>query len=291
MVNKATKMTKITRRTVQFLDTHTFLPLYKTMVRSHLDYAVAVAVRYPYKIKHKIEIENVQRRATKELPGMRELSYTERLKLLRLPTLAYRRLRGDMIEVYKIMMKCTIMNPHQKKKIWNHLDPAIRIVIGYHKVLDILPLTINDRPIEQVKSTRLLGVTLTVLELNPTTSLKFTQHWSDQWLGTLARCGTSLTKQQTKQLEFIQRRAMSIIFRNMSYAEAIVTAGITTLADRRESQHWRTGGNPNTGRPEGITTLADRRETLCRTIFANIQKHNHNQRFLYQGWYNMVGLV
>ena len=34
---------------------------------------------------------------------MRDLSYIERLKLLKLPTLAYRRLRGDMIEVYKIM--------------------------------------------------------------------------------------------------------------------------------------------------------------------------------------------
>ena len=37
--------------------------------------------------------------------------------------------------------------------------------------------------------------------------------------------------------------------------------GIPTLADRRESQHWQTGGNPNTGRPEGIPTLADRRES------------------------------
>ena len=101
VVNKATKMTKIIRRTFQFLDKHTFLPLYKTMVRSHLDYAMAVW--HPYKIKHKIALENIQRRATKELPGMRDLSYIERLKLLKLPTLAYRRLRGDMIEVYKII--------------------------------------------------------------------------------------------------------------------------------------------------------------------------------------------
>ena len=49
-----------------------FMTLYKTMVRSHLEYAVAVW--YPYKIKHKIAIENVQRRATKQLPGMRDLS-------------------------------------------------------------------------------------------------------------------------------------------------------------------------------------------------------------------------
>ena len=36
---------------------------------------------------------------------MRDLSYIERLKLFKLPTLAYRRLRGDMIEVYKIIHK------------------------------------------------------------------------------------------------------------------------------------------------------------------------------------------
>ena len=101
VVNEATKMTKIIRRSFQFLDKHTFLPLYKTMVRTHLDYAMAVW--HPYKIKHKIALENIQRRATKELPGMRDLSYIERLKLLKLPTLGYRRLRGDMIEVYKII--------------------------------------------------------------------------------------------------------------------------------------------------------------------------------------------
>ena len=42
VVNKATKITKIIRRTFQFLDKHTFLTPYKTMVRSHLDYAMAV---------------------------------------------------------------------------------------------------------------------------------------------------------------------------------------------------------------------------------------------------------
>ena len=87
VVNKGTKLKKIIQRTFQFLDTHTFLPLYKTMVRSHIDYAVAVILWYPYKIA----TENSQRRATKELPGMK------------LPALAYQRLRGDMIEVYKIM--------------------------------------------------------------------------------------------------------------------------------------------------------------------------------------------
>ena len=34
---------------------------------------------------------------------MKDLSYSERLKKLKLPTLTYRRHRGDIIEVYKIL--------------------------------------------------------------------------------------------------------------------------------------------------------------------------------------------
>ena len=41
----------------------------------------------------------VQRRATKLIPGYKELDYKERLIRLKLPTLSYRRLRGDMIEI------------------------------------------------------------------------------------------------------------------------------------------------------------------------------------------------
>jgi len=37
------------------------------------------------------------------LPGLKELSYKERLKKLDLPTLVHRRIRGDMIAVYRIM--------------------------------------------------------------------------------------------------------------------------------------------------------------------------------------------
>ena len=36
-------------------------------------------------------------------PGFNNLSYPERLKKLKLPTIAYRRIRGDMIETYKII--------------------------------------------------------------------------------------------------------------------------------------------------------------------------------------------
>ena len=56
----------------------------------------------PHLKKHIHAIENVQRRATRLLPGMQNLTYEERLKKLKLPTLEYRRTRGDMIEAFKI---------------------------------------------------------------------------------------------------------------------------------------------------------------------------------------------
>jgi ribonucleases P/MRP protein subunit RPP40 len=48
-------------------------------------------------------LESVQHRATKMVPGLAKLSYEERLKRMDLPTLVYRRTRGDAIEVYKYL--------------------------------------------------------------------------------------------------------------------------------------------------------------------------------------------
>ena len=42
-------------------------------------------------------------RATQLVISIKNLTYKNRLKRLTLPTLKYRRIRGDMIEVYKIV--------------------------------------------------------------------------------------------------------------------------------------------------------------------------------------------
>ena len=47
-------------------------------------------------------IENVQRRASKRIPGLSHLTYKQRLEAIKLPTLQYRRYRADMIETYKM---------------------------------------------------------------------------------------------------------------------------------------------------------------------------------------------
>jgi len=59
------------------------------MIRSHLEYAQTVWS--PFRAKLIEEVEKVQKRPTKILPGLGQLSYTQRLQKLQLPTLVYRR--------------------------------------------------------------------------------------------------------------------------------------------------------------------------------------------------------
>ena len=48
-------------------------------------------------------LEKIQRRATKIVPDLQDLPYESRLKELKLYPLSERRLRGDMITVYKML--------------------------------------------------------------------------------------------------------------------------------------------------------------------------------------------
>ena len=74
-----------------FLDGSVFKRLYAAFVRPHLDYAQSVWA--PHK--------KIQIRATKLVDGLGDMEYKERLIRVNLPALAYRRRRGDMIEIYK----------------------------------------------------------------------------------------------------------------------------------------------------------------------------------------------
>ena len=99
-VNTANKIMGIIRRSFTHLDAIIFTRLFKALVRPHLEYANPVW--HPSFKKLKTLIENVQRRATKRLPCCRDMDYESRLRELDLPCLAYRKLRGDMIEAYKM---------------------------------------------------------------------------------------------------------------------------------------------------------------------------------------------
>ena len=114
-------MVAMIRRTFHYLNEKNFQPLYKALVRSHLEYASSVW--YPTSIKMIEQIENVHRRATKQIPGLRNLSYSDRLRRLKLPTLSYRRLRGDMIELFKITSGIYDQETCSFIKLWKDVAP------------------------------------------------------------------------------------------------------------------------------------------------------------------------
>ena len=87
--------------TLQYVDENMFKTLYKTMICSHLEYAAPVWSPYTWKLAE--DQENVQRRATKGVPPLAGLEYEEHLRKLKLPTLIYRRIWADLINVYKYM--------------------------------------------------------------------------------------------------------------------------------------------------------------------------------------------
>ena len=57
----------------------------------------------PYRKKDIDKLERIQRRSTKIIPELRDLSFESRLLQCGLTTLKTRRLRGDQIEVFKIV--------------------------------------------------------------------------------------------------------------------------------------------------------------------------------------------
>ena len=87
-------------RTFICKDKDIILFLYKSLVRPKLEYCIQTWC--PYLQKDIQVLEKVQRRATRMIDGFSNVVYYERLKLLGLTTLETRRLRGDLLEVFKI---------------------------------------------------------------------------------------------------------------------------------------------------------------------------------------------
>lgn len=100
----------------KYLDKSTYRTLYCSFVRPHLEFAASAWNPY---FKKDIELlEKVQQRATKRAPGLGRLPQAERLKILKLTTLEERRMRGDLIQQYKIINKIDQVNwNHQPKKL------------------------------------------------------------------------------------------------------------------------------------------------------------------------------
>jgi ribonuclease P/MRP protein subunit RPP40 len=98
------------KRSFCYLSKDVVLKLYKSLVRPHLEYCVQAWRPY---LKKDIElIEGVQRRATKLIKSLKDETYENRLKKLHLTSMETRRLRGDLIEVFKMFKGMDNLDVH-----------------------------------------------------------------------------------------------------------------------------------------------------------------------------------
>jgi len=61
-------------------------------------------------LKDKELLEKVQQRFTRKIPGLKDVPYNERVQILGRWSLEERRIRSDLIEVYKMMNKLSNVN-------------------------------------------------------------------------------------------------------------------------------------------------------------------------------------
>ena len=100
-VNKGNRLVGLIRRNFLAMNKTSFSILYKAIVRPILEYGSCVWS--PYLKKNIRLLEQVQRRATRLVLGTKEMDYEQRLRFIGLPTLEYRRIRRDVIEIFKIL--------------------------------------------------------------------------------------------------------------------------------------------------------------------------------------------
>ena len=118
----------------QYRDKFNWVRLYTTYVRPHLEFAVQSWSPW---YKRDIEVlEKVQIRAVNMVHGLHGLTYEEKLKALNLTTLSDRRLRGDMIQVWKFVHHESIMDPQtftstksQESRHTRHTAKPLNLVI------------------------------------------------------------------------------------------------------------------------------------------------------------------
>jgi len=98
---KGNQILGLIKRTITCRSEEIILRLYKSLIRPHLEYCMQ-AWR-PHLVKDIELLEKVQKRAARMIEECASKTYEERLKIVGLTTSECRRLRADLIEVFKIL--------------------------------------------------------------------------------------------------------------------------------------------------------------------------------------------
>ena len=100
-VRKANSILGMIKRNIYFKSKDVIVKLYKSLVRPRLEFCVQAWS--PHLRKDIDMIERVQHRATKLIEGYQNFSYEERLRKTGLISLEKRRVRGDLIQAFKMI--------------------------------------------------------------------------------------------------------------------------------------------------------------------------------------------
>ena len=157
---RAYRVLGMVRRTFKRLQPSSFQTIYGTYIRPHLEYARQV-VHTGLK-KDDNFLEQVQRKATKSIAGLKNATYEKRLEHLGLFTLDYRRVRGDLIMTFLLFQhnlqdKLFQLAPdnknrgHNKKIFKQRPRTFVRQHFFSHRVVSIW----NDLPEELVNASNL----------------------------------------------------------------------------------------------------------------------------------------
>ena len=99
--NKANKILGMIKRNIKYKSKSIMINLYKALVRPRLEYCIQA---WNPNLEKDIKLlERVQRRATKMIEGFGNMCYDKRLEETKLTRLMDRRIRGDLIETFKII--------------------------------------------------------------------------------------------------------------------------------------------------------------------------------------------
>lgn len=105
IISKANQKIGWVMRNILSRDAHVITKVYKTLIRPHVEYctqAWAPVARHG-NWNFILKLESIQRKVTRAISGLRDFTYKQRLESLGLTTLLERRMRGDLIETFKIL--------------------------------------------------------------------------------------------------------------------------------------------------------------------------------------------
>ena len=98
---KANQLLGLLSRGLSFKSKKNFLPLYKTYILPHLEFAQASWA--PWMVGDKELLENIQKRALRQITDLKGKTYKEKLKECDILSVDDRRRRNDLILMYKVL--------------------------------------------------------------------------------------------------------------------------------------------------------------------------------------------